>query len=306
MEVGFHIPDILNHHRINVILYETIKENPEMFRDGVKIASVYGVFPTAMWNGGRFSGGQPVDSNFMKRCIEDYNSRGIPVRYTFTNPLITKEHLGNHYCTQMLRAANNGMNEVIVNSQVLEDYIRENYPNFKITSSTCKEIRTPEGVDAELAKDYNLIVLDYNWNNNFEFLESIKEKNRCEILVNACCTPNCKRRGEHYKNIGMQQIQYAEQLAHGAKNIKLVDSFDCQYACQNLYKTTGYSTHISPDDIYEKYAPMGFSHFKLEGRTNPAVSVLENYVYYMAKPEYRDQVRLDMAQWLTEKVKYFI
>ena len=98
MEVGFHIPDILNHHRINVILYETIKQNPEMFRDGVKIASVYGVFPTAMWNGGRFSGGQPVDSNFMKRCVEDYNSRGIPVRYTFTNPLITKEHLGNHYC----------------------------------------------------------------------------------------------------------------------------------------------------------------------------------------------------------------
>ncbi|MBQ8780357.1 MAG: hypothetical protein IJZ72_01585 [Oscillospiraceae bacterium] len=306
MEIGFHIPDILFHHRLNIILYESLTNDKERFRDGAKIASVYGVFPSAMWNGGRFSGGQPVDEKTMRMFIEDYNSRGIPVRYTFTNPLIEKEHLGNHYCNQMLRAANNGMNEVIINSPLLEDYIREHYPNFKITSSTCKEIRTPEGVNAELAKDYNLVVLDYNWNNNFEFLESIKEKDRCEILVNACCIPNCKRRGEHYKNIGMQQIQYADQVGRGEKQIKVCESIDCQYVCQSLYKTLDYPTHISPEAIWEKYAPMGFSHFKLEGRTNQAISVLENYIYYMAKPEHRDSLRLDMAQWLTEKVKFFM
>ena len=306
MEIGFHIPDILFHHRLNIILYESLINDKERFRDGAKIASVYGVFPAAMWNGGRFSGSQPVDEKTMKMFIEDYNSRGIPVRYTFTNPLIEKEHLGNHYCNQMLRAANNGMNEVIINSPLLEDYIREHYPNFKITSSTCKEIRTAEGVNAELEKDYNLVVLDYNWNNNFEFLESIKEKDRCEILVNACCIPNCKRRGEHYRNIGMQQIQYADQVGRGAKQVTVCKSIECQYVCQNLYKTLDYSTHISPEAIWEKYAPMGFSHFKIEGRTNPAISVLENYIYYMAKPEHRDALRLDMAQWLTEKVKFFM
>ena len=306
MEIGFHIPDIVYHHRLNVILHETLKKSPQMFRDGVKIASVYGVFPSAMWNGGRFSGGKPMEVGLMKKYIEDYNSRGIPVRYTFTNPLITKEHLGNHYCNQMLRAGDNGMNEVIINSPLLEDYIREHYPNYKITSSTCKEIRTPEGVDAELAKDYNIVVLDYNWNNNFEFLESIKDKDRCEILVNACCTPNCPQRGEHYKNIGMQQIQYSEQITHGEKTINVVPSLTCNFAGLHIYNTLGNSTHISPDAIYEKYAPMGFKHFKLEGRTNADVAVLENYVYYMVKPEYRDLVRLDMLQWLTEKSKFFM
>lgn len=305
MEVCYHIPDILKHHRLNIILYETIKKNPEYFREGTKIASVYGVFPAAMWNGGRLMTGNMADDQTMKFCIEDYNNRGIPVRFTFTNPRITKEHLGNPYCNKMLRIANNGMNEVIVNSDVLEDYIRTNYPNFKVTSSTCKGIRDAEGVNAELAKDYNLVVLDYNWNNNFEFLEGIKEKERCEILVNACCIPNCQRRKDHYDYIGKYQIMYAELLANPIMRSREIENFTCEFACQNLYNTTGYSTHISPEAIYEKYLPMGYNQFKIEGRTNSDMSVLENYIYYMVKPEYKDKARLEMSEWLTDKVIFF-
>lgn len=305
MEVCYHIPDILRHHRLNIILYETIKNHPEYFRDGVKIASVYGVFPGAMWNGGRLMTGEMTDDKTMKLCVDDYNSRGIPVRFTFTNPLITKEHLGNPYCNKMLRIANNGMNEVIVNSEILEDYIRTNFPNYKITSSTCKIIRDAEGVAAEFAKNYNLVVLDYNWNNNFEFLESIKEKERCEILVNACCMPNCQRRKEHYEYIGKYQIMYAEFLANPIMRSREIESFKCDYACQNIYNTTGYPTHISPEAIYEKYLPMGYNQFKLEGRTNSDMSVLESYIYYMVKPEFKDRVRLEMSEWLTSKIMFF-
>ena len=63
--------------------------------------------------------------------------------------------------------------------------------------------------------------------------------------------------------------------------------------------------HISPEDIYEKYVPMGFSNFKIEGRSIPDVNVLENYVYYMVRPEYKDEVRLEMLIMLTKKFKYF-
>jgi hypothetical protein len=304
--VNFHIPDILNHHRLNIITYETIKAHPEYFRDNVRIGSVYGCFPTAVWNGGRIVPGPRTDDKTIKICLEDYNSRGIPVRFTFTNPLITKEHLGNPYCNKLLRLGNNGLNEVIINSPVLEEYIRANYPDYKITSSTCKEIRDAEGVNAELAKPYNLVVLDYNWNNNFEFLETIKEKDRCELLVNACCIPNCKRRGDHYRSIGQEQLYIEDMVTSPQKNAHKFESFQCEFQCQNIYNTLGYSTHISPDSIYEKYVPMGFNQFKLEGRTNTDVSVLESIVYYMVKPELRDKVRLEMAEWLTEKNKYFI
>lgn len=306
--VNFHIPDILNHHRINIILYEMIhnKISSDYFREDIKIASVYGSFPSALWNGGRFLGGPQANEQLMKSALDDYNSRGIPVRFTFTNPLITKEHLGNPYCNKILRIANNGLNEVIVNSPILEEYIRENYPDYKITSSTCKEIRDAEGVNAELAKPYNLVVLDYNWNNNFEFLESIEDKARCELLINACCIPNCPRRGEHYRSIGQSQIDNEERIHSVGKNMPEREEFKCEFQCQNLYKTTEYKTHISPDDLYNKYVPMGFNQFKIEGRTNMDVSVMESFIYYMVKPEYKDMVRLMMSEWLTDKVKYFI
>ena len=74
-----------------------------------------------------------------------------------------------------MQAADNGMNEVLVVSSILESYIREKYPNFKINSSTCKEIRDIDNLNAELEKDYALVVLDYNLNNQFDLLEQIKD-----------------------------------------------------------------------------------------------------------------------------------
>lgn len=306
MDIYFHIPDFLKHFRLNMVLLAMMEDKPQYFRDGVKIGSVYGAFPPALWNGGRGCAGV-CDQRTMTEVLKIYNSKGIPCRFTFTNPLIKKEHLGDGICNLMMRLGNNGLNEVIVSSPLLEDYIRKNYPKYKITSSTCKQIRDPEQLREELEKDYNLVVLDYNWNNDFEFLEKLPHKEKCELLVNACCTPNCKRRGEHYRSIGEEQIKYAVQAQTPPALRKPYEfhDFECPYMQLHLYETTGFSTHIKPDDIYEKYVPMGFSQFKIEGRTVPDINVLENFVYYMVKPEYRDSARLEMLCRLTQKVKYF-
>lgn len=52
------------------------------------------------------------------------------------------------------------------------------------------------------------------------------------------------------------------------------------------------STHISPEDILNKYIPMGFNQFKIEGRTATMFNLIEFYLYYMIKPEYKDKARL--------------
>lgn len=67
-----------------------------------------------------------------------------------------------------------------------------------------------------------------------------------------------------------------------------------------IYDINKYPTHISPDDIYEKYAPMGFSNFKIEGRSTNSIKMLETYIYYMVKPEYKDIARLDLLLRLTK------
>ena len=48
---------------------------------------------------------------------------------------------------------------------------------------------------------------------------------------------------------------------------------------------------IGIDRISSVYLPMGFSHFKLEGRGLGSALILEFLLYYMTKPQYQLPVR---------------
>lgn len=302
MSIKFHIPDFWSHGPLNLALIDLIRSNPEYFRDGVEIASVYGCFPPAVWNGGRNINGF-ADENAIKRVLHEFNSRGVPCRFTFTNPLLTEEHMSDKFCNNLLKLADGSINEAIVNTQVMEDHLRANYPSYKLTSSTCKQIRDLEPLIEELEKDYSLVVLDYNWNNDFEALEKIPEKyrDRIEVLICPYCYPNCKRRGEHYRFLGDQQIRRATINSFGRigginpLNVQMEEDFTCEAIGRNFLETIEFSTHITPETLYDKYVNMGFSHFKIEGRTMHPLNVIESYVYYLAKPEYKDMVRLKLG-----------
>lgn len=306
--IRFHIPDFLKHFSLNMHLLQMMKQQPEAFRENVCIGSVYGVFPTALWNGGRFLQGN-CDARVMKEVLKSFNQQGIPCRYTFTNPLIDERHLKDSFCNELLRMADNGLNEVIVASPILEQYIRETYPSYPIISSTCKELTDPQALHAELEQDYKLVVLDYRHNNNWDVLSQIKHPEKCEVLVDACCDPNCSRRGAHYRCIGKSQLQYAKWAKTAKPGAAMptleVQKFTCPYMNLSLYDTVGFSTHVTPEALYEQYVPAGFVNFKLEGRSLPDVNVLESYIYYMVKPEWQNRIRLELLLRLTKKHKYF-
>lgn len=305
MDINYHIPSFTDHYSLNLMLIDYMKEKPEYFRDGVRIASVFGAFPGSMWNGGRNVPGN-YNAAFNQKVMEEFNKRGVPLRFTFTNPMITEKHLSDKNCNEILKMAENGLNEVIVMSPMVEQYIRENYPKYKITSSTCKQIRDMDGVNAELEHDYSLVVLDYNWNNKFDMLEQVKNKGRCEILVNACCQPNCPRRGKHYTEIGKYQIDLCN-AANSPIQIKnvMVDPFPCEFMNYDIYMLNQFQTYISPESIEKDYLPMGYNQFKLGGRTIGDIKLLEMYVHYMVKPEYQNRARLDMLTLLTGQIKHF-
>ena len=297
MRIRFHLPDFYNLGKLHLALIDMMKEKPEYFREGIEIASVYGCFPPSIWNGGRNINGC-ANEEIIKEVLHEFNSRGIPCRFTLTNPLLTEAHMNDKFSNEMIRLADNGFNEAIVNTAVMEDYMRKNYPDYKLTSSTCKQIRTIDGVIAELEKDYSLVVLDYNWNNKFDELEKIPEKyrSRIEVLVNAYCFPECKRRGEHYRYLGDQQIKRASLNAMGGAGMNVhCEPFVCEALNRNFLETTEFSTHVPPENVFGTYAQMGFEHFKLEGRAMHPLNVIESIVYYMAKPEYKDMVRLKLG-----------
>ena len=293
MEVNFHLPGLRQNYPLNMLLVSLYEQNPEYFREGARIASFFGEFPTSLWNGGRVSNYDQCDGDFVRNVIKSVNEKGIPIRYTYTNMLLNEEDLKDPYCNFCMQAADNGMNEVMIFSPILEKYIRENYPGYKLNSSTCKEIRDIDLVNEELEKDYHMVVLDYNFNGKFEELEKIRDKGRCEILVNTLCSPNCPRRGKHYESIAKnQRILLKNRKMPQDKQIPL-DPWHCEYGQYNtIYDIQEYSTYISPEEIWEKYVPMGFSNFKIEGRTANLFSLVETYCLYLIRPEYQGKARL--------------
>ncbi len=308
MKVKFHLPEFAKQYKFNLMWLSMMQNRPEFFREGVEIASVYGVFPPSIWNGGRPQGGS-ADKDFIRAVIKAFNSQGIPIRFTFTNPMLEKKHLSDKFCNMVMAMADNGLNEVIVVSPLLEDYIRKNYPSYKLTSSTCKRLNTIELLNAELEKDYKLVVVDYDLNNRFDLLEQVTHKEKCEILVNACCQAGCKRRVEHYKSIGLQQIAYCEHikkypnLPFDNKPIlakTLGEDFHCPSMDRGFFDIKPQPTQISPDDIWEKYVPMGFNQFKIEGRTADILNLIEPYLLYMVKPECRDEARYRLLSSLDQ------
>ncbi|EWM55150.1 hypothetical protein [Ruminococcus flavefaciens] len=306
MKVRFHLPDFARLFRFNANFLNMLDNSPEFFREGVEIASIYGVFPPSIWNGGRVMHGM-CQKDFVKGVTNYFNGRGIPLRFTFTNPMLEKKHLSDEFCNMVMHIADNGMNECIVVSPILEEYIRKNYPGFKLTSSTCKRITDPEALKAEMEKDYHIVVLDYDFNNKFDILEKIPHKEKCEILVNACCNPECQYRSLHYQTMGTEQIAYANHvkkypnLQYDAKKFAEAHPegepvFNCKCDLRSLYDIQGLRTHITPDDIWNKYVPMGFNQFKIEGRTFDIFNLMEHYLYYMVKPEYINKARLTLLR----------
>ena len=80
MKVKFHLPDFAGMGKFNMVFAAMLKNSPEFFREGVEIASVYGVFPPSLWNGGRFQGDM-CNKNFVKAVINYFNGEGIPLQF---------------------------------------------------------------------------------------------------------------------------------------------------------------------------------------------------------------------------------
>ena len=285
--MNFYLPDFFYKFKLNNEIVDLMQKKPEYFYEGAKIGAIYGSFPHAIWNGGRKCLGF-TDFDNIESTINKFNDRGIPLRFTFTNCLIEENHLQDTYCNLIMELAHNGKNGVIVNSKLLEEYLREKYPNYHYILSTTKCERNI-GVINQYCKEYDMVVSDYRDNRDFDFLGQIKDKSKIELLINAYCSPNCKMRKEHYEYLSSDQLNF--------RRVSPMDKvFSCPTYNRGFYEALEFDTVIKNNELYSTYANLGFENFKIEGRSSSTYDVIESYVYYLVKPEYRDIVRLHLLK----------
>lgn len=280
-KIKWHLPGFCYNFYINQIIINLMKEYKESFRDGYVPGSVYGTFPGAIWNGGRAVFGISSKTD-MQAILKTYERFHVPVRFTWTNPYIGEKEVNDTYCNLIMKLADNGNNEVLVNSDILEEYIRSNYQNYAIISSTTKRITDIDELKKEFDKDYKLVVLDYDLNKDEDVLTALEAyADRVEILVDEICYSGCEKRRQHYEDEARAQLNFEKGTVFPCPNRKTPPSFG---ECMKR------PSFISNDEI-GSYIEKGFTNFKLVGRGLPREMLVDSYLYYLVKDEHRDFIK---------------
>lgn len=279
----FHLPGLFEFCELYRLFLPLFYGHREYFYDRFEIGSVYGAPADCLWGGGRAGFGNDEPKEVFSLMAE----YGISPRLTFSNSLLREEHLSDPKCLKLCSLlAETGNGGVIVHSELLLSRLRERFPSLSFISSTTKVITDFDDLLSELGREeFSCVVPDFRFNRDFDRLKDIPVplRSRVEFLVNECCDIGCRERKACYENVSRKNL-----------------GEDCpDHICPYAAGRGGYRfseamknpSFIGTDDILNIYLPMGFSNFKIEGRSLGSAVVLEFLLYYLTKPEYRLNVR---------------
>lgn len=291
--IKMNVPDFITGRQIYEIYYKLKADYPEAFFADTEIASVFGCFPGCIWNGGGTDFRKPTSKRIIVNVIRFFNEElNLPLRFTFTNPMLQEKHLTDTYGNLIAELGHNGKNEILTSSALLENYLREKYPNYKYCSSIVGTHTMPYG---DLNK-YNLVVIRRKMNNNWDFLNEIplQYRHKIEFLCNDPCPDDCPRIYSHYRDLGRAQLEFnpdADNLKCSMGHIR--GQFEALY-------TKTLKTYISRETILNDYLPKGFNQFKLSGRCSPE-NITLNMLEYFVQPDYRpDLMRIFIEPYLQD------
>ena len=281
----YHLPGLFEFYELYRVFLPLFREHREYFYDWCEIASIYGAPADCLWGGGRAGFGD-CDPQEVLELMQEY---GISARLTFSNSLLKKEHLADKKCNALCAMFENSgevKNGVIVHSDLLAEHLQANYPKLYLVSSTTKVLTEFGQLQDEINRDeFRYVVPDFRLNRVFDRLDmlSAEQKDKIEFLCNECCWFGCKDRKYCYETVSRRNLGEEQ----GDFRCTAPDS-EYGYLFSKAMTNPGF---IGIRDIQHIYLPMGFSNFKIEGRSLGSALILEFLLYYMTRPEYQLQVR---------------
>ena len=287
--IKYHLPGLFEFYELYKAFLPLYREHREYFYDWCEIGSIYGAPSDCIWGGGRVGFGD-AEPKAVAALMKEY---GISARLTFSNSLLREEHLADARCNALCRlfrtdgtAPDAPKNGIIIHSDLLLKYLKTKYPDFYFVSSTTKVITDFDKFKAELDREeFRYVVPDFRLNRQFDKLNALTEtqKQKVEFLCNECCWFGCFDRKKCYENVS-QKVLGEDSSDH----ICVSPTAQRGYRFSDAMKNPGF---IGIDNIQNTYAPAGFCHFKIEGRSLGSALILEFLLYYMTKPEFQLKVR---------------
>ena len=187
--------------------------------------------------------------------MKEYN---ISSRLTFSNSLLREEHLSDKKCNDLCKLFSQNAdpkNGVIIYSDLLLSYLKENYPHLYFVSSTTKVLTEFSQLVNELDNDdFSYVVPDFRLNKALDKLSDLSQlsrKTKWSFFCNECCYIGCADRKNCYENVSHKNLGEncpdhvcnAPNASEGYRFSKAMES----------------PAFIGIEDIQNTYLPMGFS-----------------------------------------------
>ncbi len=281
----YHLPGLFEFYELYRMFLPLFREHREYFYPWCEIGSIYGAPADCIWGGGRV-GTSARDPHEVLALTREY---GVSARLTFSNSLLREEHLSDRRCNalcSLFEQSSGPKNGVIVHSELLLDYLKSRYPGLYFVSSTTKVLTDFELLRRELAREeFSYAVPDFRLNKALDRLSTLPDwqKAKVELLCNECCWFGCRDRRACYEAVSRKNLGEP-----GPEHRCAAPDADGGYRFSRAMENPGF---ISVSDIRNVYLPMGFSHFKIEGRSLGSALILEFLLYYLTKPEHQLRVR---------------
>lgn len=280
----YHLPGLFEFYGLYSVFLPLYRKHRDWFYDRCDIGSVYSAPADCIWGGGRVGSGEHSPTEVLE-LMKEY---GISARLTFSNSLLSEEHLSDRKCNALceLFESSEPQNGIIICSDMLLGHIKANYPKFYFISSTTKVLTEWEQFINETERDdFRYVVPDFRLNKQFGRLSEMTQaqKDKTEFLCNECCWVGCRDRKACYENVSRKNLG-----ENCADHICRAPDSGSGYLFSKAMENPSF---IGINDIFDVYLPMGFSNFKIEGRGLGSAVVLEFLLYYMVRPEFRLRVR---------------
>ena len=177
----YHIKDWLDFQRSHAKIHSSFQFN---YKDiDYAFGQVEG--ETKLWGGRIFDG-----VNLTKVDVYWLYDNGIGLKLPLSSKLITD--FDYKESKSLLKFCHKKGNAIIVASDKLATYIKEDFPDYEIEASCILDTINTKTLQKRIALDcYDIIVLPIHMNDDIQFLKSIKNKKQIRLFLNVECSYTC-------------------------------------------------------------------------------------------------------------------
>lgn len=284
-DITWRVPALFNNDRAALRLTQLLRP----YLGSNFFDAVYGA-PMTAWSGGRPSlVCERPDEDMLRSYFDAYRAEGIRCSLTLTRMEISKEDLRDPYCNLLLDMLDEYDGEAIVFSDDLAAYIRQTHPGIPLVASNIKPatdfLSGWAGCTDEydyymrLLEGYDRIVIRSEAALDDGMRERLRDiSDRCEIIVNPRCIPDCPHCLEHYQNIE-KSIDGRDQKA------------GCFFSSDDDPRV--YSMALTHEQI-TGFASEGFTHYKIEGRNTPSCVFVRYCMKFIPGEEKKAEIQRAM------------